>query len=429
MANFSFEVISKDKKSFARAGIIHTRNGDIETPYLVPVATDASIKGISIKELELLGAQSVLVNTYHLHLQPINFFVSKRERQTNFDKIEEENLDLFIKNRGGIHKIMNFKKPIFSDSGGFQVFSLGSRKKHGVGKIGMFPGRLDFDESDSQEDSKLFFTKINEDGIWFRSVYDEKKEYFFNAQKSMEIQKNIGADIIMAFDECTSLGHSREYIKKSLERTNNWAIESLKHHDKNQAIYGIIQGGWFEDLRREATRFIKSQKFDGIAIGGSLGRTKEEMHNILEWVYSELEQDKRPRHLLGIGWIEDIFEAVSRGIDSFDCVEPTRLARHGSLYISPKSGGNIKNKFRIKISALKNSNEEPIDKYCCCETCKKYTRRELREMIKNKEKYEEYIHAATIHNLNFIFCLMNEIRESIKKGKFSEIKKEWLNDK
>jgi len=260
--------------------------------------------------------------------------------------------------------------------------------------------------------------KITNEGIKFRSIYDGAK-HFFNAQRSMEIQANLGADIIMAFDECTSPLSDKDYTKKAMERTHAWAKQSLAYHDPEQALYGIIQGGYFRDLRDESVKVIGGMPFDGIAIGGSLGNTKRDMHEILEWVVPQL--NDRPRHLLGIGEIDDIFECVARGIDTFDCVAPTRIARRANLYILPESGGKRINKFRINISsAIHRDAGGPIDPACQCPTCRNYSRAYLRHLYVAREL--TYFRLATIHNLWFMLRLMETIRESIKDGSFSELK-------
>jgi queuine tRNA-ribosyltransferase len=242
-------------------------------------------------------------------------------------------------------------------------------------------------------------------------------------QRSMEIQSNLGSDIIMAFDECTSPLSDYSYTKAAMERTHAWALESLRHHDRGQAIYGIVQGGWFEDLRRESTDFIAELPFEGIAIGGSLGNCKKDMHQVLDWVVPRL--DQRPRHLLGIGEIDDLFESVQRGIDTFDCVSPTRIARRGNLYILPQSGGRRENKFRITIKSPRHKEDgQPIDPACGCPTCKNYSRAYLRHLYRSGEL--TYFRLASLHNVYFMLRLSREIRQSIRQGTFMELKRRWL---
>ncbi len=400
-----FKIIARDKKSRARAGIIETRNGNIETPYLIPVATKGNIKSLSVKDINKINPQVLLANTYHLHLKPG---------------------DKKIKKIGGLHKFMSFKKPIFTDSGGFQAFSLGIGAEIGVKKIGFFPGeRMPSPKGDSH-------ARITEKGVMFKSIYNPEEKHFIGPKESMEIQSNLGADIIMAFDECTSPSSNKKYIEKSMHRSHRWEKESLKYRDKKQALYGIVHGGWFRDLRIESAKYINSLPFDGIAVGGSLGKTKEDMNTILEWIVPHL--DDRPRHMLGIGWVDDLFCCVEQGMDTFDCVEMTRVARHGNLYVSPESGGSVKNKFRINIqkSVFKND-KKSIDKYCKCSTCKKYSRANIRKIYKKmtSEKDEKardlFGKLATTHNISFMLNLAREIRESILKGNFSKLKKKWLN--
>jgi tRNA-guanine transglycosylase len=396
MGALSFEVLKKDRYSRARLGLIHTRHGDIETPYFVPVATAASVRSLDSCDLANLGVQCTLANTYHLHLRPG---------------------DEIIRKLGGLHKFMGFHGPIFSDSAGFQAFSLGFGREHNISKIGNI-----FPEGRTTEVKKENLTRISENGISFKSLQDGQW-HFLDAEKSMKIQFNLGSDIIMAFDECTSPLSDYDYTRTAMERTHRWADLSLQHHDSSQAIFGIIQGGWFEDLRAESTSFISSLPFDGIAIGGSLGNCKGDMHQVLDWVVPRL--DDRPRHLLGIGEIDDIFECVKRGIDTFDCVSPTRIARRGSLYISPESGGCLENKFRINIKARQyEEDDRPIDPGCECPACRVYSRAYLRHLYVAKEL--TYFRLASMHNLHFMLKLMEEIRKSISQGNFHELKKRWL---
>ena len=418
MSVLDFKILKQDKETKARAGLITTKRGNIDTPYFVAVATLGSVRALDSCDLENLGAQCALCNTYHLHLKPG---------------------DRLIKKLGGMHKFMSFQRPLFSDSGGFQAFSLGFGREHNIGKIGsIFPSEAarvsllrDSQRLQNLKGSNPFqnsfqkkenLTRISDKGIEFKSIYDGSW-HFLDAKKSMQIQSNLGTDIIMAFDECTSPLSGKDYTAEAMDRTHVWAKESLKYHDKKQAIYGIIQGGNFRDLRDESAEFITSLSFEGIAIGGSLGKSKRDMHKILEWLSPKL--DERPRHLLGIGEVDDIFECVERGIDTFDCVAATRIARRGSLYLLPRSGGNLKNKFRINISNQKyKGGGGPIDPACNCSTCKNYSRAYLRHLYVAREL--SYFRLASIHNLFFIFGLMEQIRVSIKKAKFLELKRKWL---
>jgi len=414
MANFGFEIKKQDGDTWARTGVIHTRRGDIETPYFVPVGTLASVRSLDAADLEMLGAQCALINTYHLHLKPG---------------------DKLVKKLGGSHEFMNFRRPLFSDSGGFQAFSLGLAREHNIGKIGNFfpeeapggeaakatksPNPLSPEVSARRGEN---LTKVTDKGIEFRSIYDGSR-HFLDAKKSMEIQANLDSEIIMAFDECTSPLSDKVYTKKAMERTHDWAAQSIEYHDKEQALYGIIQGGFYKDLRDESVKAIGGLPFEGIAIGGSLGNSKRDMHEILEWVVPQL--DMRPRHLLGIGEVDDIFECAARGIDTFDCVGPTRIARRANAYILPGSGGCRKNKFRINISAAKYKEDGgPIDPACGCPTCRNYSRAYLRHLYNSREL--TYFRLATIHNLWFILRLMEKIRAGINDGSFVQLKNEWL---
>jgi tRNA-guanine transglycosylase len=473
MSAISFEILKQDKETHARLGLIKTRRGDIETPYLVPVATLGSVRALGSDDLAAIGVQCSLANTYHLHLKPG---------------------DELIKRLGGLHRFMGFDRPLFTDSGGFQAFSLGFAREHNISKIGnIFPQELKSNDSGQEPEEcmhemhesckrqglessnecrhlddvdddqaeiyrdyrrkyddkcsegengsargkgdrenekrkgkaakKENLTRITDEGISFKSLTDGAW-HFLNAEKSMKIQSNLGSDIIMAFDECTSPLSDYNYTKKAMLRTHNWAEESIRYHDKDQALYGIIQGGWFEDLRHESTEAISAQPFDGIAIGGSLGNSKQDMHQVLDWTVPRLDDD-RPRHLLGIGEIDDIFECVARGIDTFDCVSPTRIARRGSLLLSPQSGGSQENKFHINIKTAKfKEDEQPADPYCTCSTCRTYSRAYLRHLYVSREL--SYFRLATLHNLHFMLRFMEEIRESIRTETFAELKKKWL---
>ena len=412
MSAISFEILRQDKETHARLGLIKTRRGDIETPYLVPVATMGSVRALGSDDLHSLGVQCTLANTYHLHLNPG---------------------DELIARLGGLHRFMGFDRPMFTDSGGFQAFSLGFAREHNISKIGnIFPQdyRKKYDDMEDEKErpkaaKKENLTKITDEGISFKSLADGAW-HFLNAEKSMKIQSNLAADIIMAFDECTSPLSDYDYTKKAMQRTHNWAEESIRYHDKNQALYGIIQGGWFDDLRKESTQAISEKPFDGIAIGGSLGNSKQDMHQVLDWTVPRLDDD-RPRHLLGIGEIDDIFECVARGIDTFDCVSPTRIARRGSLLLSPQAGGSQENKFHINIKNLQFKEDcRPLDTNCSCSTCRTYSRAYLRHLYVSREL--SYFRLATIHNLHFMLRFMEEIRESLRTGTFAQMKDKWLKE-
>lgn len=330
-----------------RTGLVRTKHGNFRTPVFIPVATLASVRGLDNRDLKEMGAEVLLANTYHLHLRPG---------------------DEVIRELGGLHRFMGVDLPIVTDSGGFQAFSLGFGMEHGVGKIAnnIFLEGLkdDFESKDFSE--KWAF--VNDRGVKFRNhITGEMIE--LTPKKSMQIQSNLRSDIIFAFDECTSPLSDREYTEIALERTHRWADECLESYDREQAIFGIVQGGEYRDLRERSARFMAERDFDGYGIGGSLGKSKKDMLNILEWVIPILPEEK-PRHLLGIGAVEDLFNCIERGVDMFDCVAPTRWARRGHLYISPTEGGNPKNKFRIHIKNAKfRLDNSPIDRNCDCFVC------------------------------------------------------------
>lgn len=406
MADFAFTVTKVDSNTKARRGLLHTRNGDIQTPAFVPVATTGVAKGLDSRDLVEIGSQCCFCNTYHMHLKP------------------GEDV---VKNAGGLSKFISYKRPIFTDSGGFQAFSLGLGKEQGIGKVGFFPEqRVAVAESNS-------FAKVSDNGVEFKSIYDGTAD-FFTPEISMQIQADLGSDIIMAFDECTSPLSDHAYTKKAVDRTHKWAVRCLKSYDKNnQALYGIIQGGEWEDLRVESTKFIVSHPFEGIAIGGSLGKDKNDMKRVMDYIFPLLDENElsigksRPRHMLGIGGVDDIFECVSRGIDTMDCVSPTRNGRRASLYICPASGGNAKNKWRINLDAAAYKNDlQPIDPNCDCMVCKNYSRSFLRH-LHNVREYT-FARLAAYHNVYFITKLFEKIRASIDDGSFSDLKKEWLKE-
>jgi len=399
-----FEITQKLKKSKARLGVITTPHGKIHTPYFIPVATAATVRALDQEDMNSLGAEVLLANTYHLHLRPG---------------------DEIIRKLGGLHKFMNWNKPLFTDSGGFQAFSLGYGMEHSINKLGnIFPGGKKYLERASK------FATVDDNGATFKDP-SSGKTIHLNPKKSIEIQQNLGADIILALDECTSPLSDYEYTKKAMERTHRWAKESLDYHNKKksktkQSLYGIIQGGEYPDLRLESAKFISSLGFDGIAIGGALGKSKKDMHKIINWVIPLLPESK-PRHLLGIGNIEDLFECVESGIDTFDCVAPTRIARRGALFISPESGGNLINKFRLNIDNAKYKiDKKPIDKNCGCLACKNYSRAYLSHLYRSKEL--AYYRLASLHNINFMLKLMEEIRDSINAPSFHKLKKKWVGN-
>jgi len=389
MNKFKFTILKKAKKGLARRGVIETPHGNVETPAFIPVGTQAALKSITPDEAKSLGIQIIFANTYHLFLRP-------------GEKI--------IKKMGGLHKFMNWDRPIITDSGGFQVFSLGKGLEQGVGKIAsIFPSEHKKTQLEKQISNKSRI-KILEDGVEFRSHIDGNK-ILLTPEKSIQIQKDLGADFILAFDECTSPLAGYEYTKKALERTHRWEVKSLKAFQQkinskkqiqNQAIYGIVQGGAYKDLREKSAKFIGGMDFFGMAIGGSLGKSKKDMHKILDWTIPLLPEN-RPRHLLGIGGIEDIKEGVKRGIDTFDCAAPTRMARNGTLLTKERQINIMNAKYR--------TDKNPIEKGCQCYTCQNYSCAYLRHLFWAKEMLAGRL--ATIHNLYFMMELMKKIRKNI----------------
>lgn len=399
MPPITFSVLSKDSLSYARTGLLKTAHGEIETPAFVFAATQASVKSLSPDEFTEIGGQIAIANTYHLHLRP-----------------GEE----VIKKSGGLHRFMNWQTPLMTDSGGFQVLSLGAGKAHGVGKIGFLKKRPKIDQENRET-----FVKVTENGVHFRSHLDGS-QHFLTPEKSMKIQSKLGADIIFAFDECTSPFHDYEYTKKSLARSNQWAIRSLKAHNPHQAMFGIVQGGEFHNLRTEAATFIANRDFDGIGIGGSLGNSKQEMLQIIRWIMPHLPEQK-PRHLLGIGDVTDVFHVVPLGIDLMDCVWPTRLARRGMFFSLPQSGGNPKNRFRSPIRLEKYQlDQKPLDPNCLCQVCEKYSRSYLRHLFISQELLSYRL--LSYHNVWFFVRLMENVRKSLQDGSFDSLRQSWLKD-
>jgi queuine tRNA-ribosyltransferase len=390
LAAIAFEILAEH--GTARAGFLHTPHGDVHTPALSPVATQGTVKSLDPDELRVLGAEIILANAYHLYLRP--------------------GADL-IAGFGGLHGFMSWDGPMITDSGGWQVFSLGFGLEHGVGKIaGIFP-----DEDEPRQrprGQKPRMTRIDVDGVTFTSHIDGST-HRFTPEVSIGIQEKLGADLILAFDECTSPLHDEPYTAQALERTHRWARRSIEARSRaDQALLGIVQGGPFEHLRRSSASFIASLGFDGYAIGGSLGRTKDDMRAILEWTVPALPAD-RLRHLLGIGEPEDIFDAVERGVDMFDCVAPTRHARHGALY-TPEGRLMIHN-------ARFQKDFTPIDAQCACYTCATFTRAYLRHLFIADELLGYRL--ATIHNLAFILGLVARIRGGIIDGSIAEVRREF----
>lgn len=374
-----FKLTYKSKKSNARIGVLKTPHGEIETPSFVPVATQAVIKTLTSEETKQTGSQILVANTFHLHLKP-----------------GEE----YIKKAGGIHKFMNWNRPLMTDSGGFQVFSLGFGRDHGVGKILKEKTNLKVTTSNKPKN-----VKITEDGVFFRSPVDGK-HLFIGPKESIKIQEAIGADIMFAFDECTSPVADYFYTRKSLEKTHTWAKVCLDSKKTKQALYGIVQGGKFEDLRTESAKFIGSLPFDGFGIGGEFGDEKRTMSDMLGFTLPYLPEEK-PRHLLGIGHLEDIQNVMKSGIDTFDCIVPTHYARHGTAFISEGRLDMKKSKFL--------ADRKPLDPKCKCSTCLNYERDYICHLLRAGEITG--LRLMTMHNLYYFNAYVERLRDDIKNGK------------
>lgn len=361
---FKFEVTAVDPHTQARNGRFHTPHGIIETPVFAPVGTQATVKAVRPSDLQKLNASLILSNTYHLYLRPG---------------------DELIRELGGLHNFMQWPGPILTDSGGFQVFSLSETRQ------------------------------IDADGVTFQSHLDGSR-HRFTPESSIAIQENLGADIIMAFDECPP-PDDYDYVKQSLTRTHPWLERCLAAKTRpDQALFGIVQGGIFPDLREASGRFVTDLNLPGYAIGGlAVGETKPQMHTVLDMLHPILPQEK-PRYLMGIGTPEDLVNAVLRGIDIFDCVLPTRLARHGSAFVL---GGrlNLRN-------AQFSRDPQPIDPDCTCATCQQFSRAYLRHLVKANEILGHML--LTGHNLHFLINLMQQIREAIRKGTLSQFAADFL---
>ena len=359
--SFNYTVLDKDKQTEARRGKLETEHGSFQTPIFMPVGTQAAVKSISPPELKEIGAEIILGNTYHLSLRPGEELIEKA---------------------GGLHEFMNWDRPILTDSGGFQVFSLAE------------------------------LNKITDQGVHFQSHIDGAR-YFIDPERSIEIQKRLGADIIMAFDECPPGDADKKYVNKAVERTLKWAERCQKKHNPNsgQTLFGIIQGGVYKDLRQMCASELRDMNFAGYAVGGlSVGEKKEDMMRVLDFTVPELPEDK-PRYLMGVGTPGDLLEGVQRGIDMFDCVLPTRLGRHGSCFTS---------RGRIKVrNAEYKEDFTPVDPECDCRVCENYTRAYIRHLLKRKEILG--VRLTSYHNLYFYLQLMKKVRSAVSRGQLSQL--------
>jgi queuine tRNA-ribosyltransferase len=398
-----------DKGSLGRAGTLKTSHGTIKTPAFVVVGTKATVKSLTPEMVDSLGAQVVLANTYHLHLQP------------GADRVQKS---------GGLGKFMNWPGPTMTDSGGFQVFSLGAAFGQNITKITgeTDPEKILEEFTDTTRKTRgqvvenFEPAKVAEEGVYFKSHIDGS-QHFFSPEKSIEIQNRLGADMIFAFDECTSPNESLHYQRESLDRTHRWAKKSLEFHRstdnpvadiaQRQAIFGIVQGGRHEELRRKSAKILGEMDFDGYGIGGSF--QKADMSSAVQWVNEELPEEK-PRHLLGIGEPEDLFMAVENGCDLFDCVAPTRIARNGQVYTAEGKKNLRRTEFQDDFA--------PIEPDCKCYTCQNYTRAYLAHLFRADEMLAATL--ASTHNLYFIINLVKKMRRAIIKGNFTAYKEDFL---
>ncbi|WP_044894671.1 tRNA guanosine(34) transglycosylase Tgt [Bacillus alveayuensis] len=366
MTPIRYELIKTCKQTGARLGIIHTPHGSFETPMFMPVGTLATVKTLSPEELKEMGAGIILSNTYHLWLRPGHEIV---------------------KEAGGLHKFMNWDRGILTDSGGFQVFSLSE------------------------------FRKIEEEGVYFRNHLNGDK-LFLSPEKAMEIQNALGPDIMMAFDECPPYPATYEYMKKSVERTSRWAERCLKAHKRpnEQGLFGIVQGGEFEDLRKQSAQDLVSLDFPGYAVGGlSVGERKDVMNRVLEFTTPLLPANK-PRYLMGVGSPDSLIDGVIRGIDMFDCVLPTRIGRNGTVMTSEG---------RVVIKNAQYARDfTPLDPNCDCYTCRNYTRAYIRHLIKCDETFG--IRLTSYHNVYFLIKLMEQVRQAIREDRLGDFREEFF---
>lgn len=387
---FTFNITARDAQSRARAGRITTPHGPVETPVFMPVGTRGTVKSLTTEELQGHGAQIILGNTYHLYLQPGHELIARM---------------------GGLHRFMRWDGPILTDSGGFQVFSLvyggiadevkGRRPAHPQTRPGM--------------------VKVTEDAVIFRS-YIDGSTHVFTPERSVEVQKGIGADIILCFDELPPFHAGYDYTARSLERTHRWAARGMAYHQQHptdQALFGIVHGGVFPDLRRASAEHIGGMPFDGLCIGGSLGENKAQIAEVLDMTVPHL-PDHLPRHLLGIGDVDDLLEGVARGIDMFDCVSPTRLGRHGTAIVRDPAR---RWKLNVANAALRED-ERPLEPACECYTCRRYSRAYIHHLFRAQELLG--IRLVSLHNVAFLLDLMRQIRRSIAEGRFAELRAKWL---
>ncbi len=396
--NFNFDITFRSSHSKARLGKLSTPHGTVETPAFIFCATKAAIKGATPQNMRQENTQIILANTYHLMLQPGAEIVAQM---------------------GGLHQFMGWDGPMLTDSGGFQIFSLGH---------GSVAEEIKGRRGSSRPKSLL---KIKEEGAIFKSYIDGKK-HILSPEKSIQIQRNLGADLIVVLDECTPFHVDKSYTEQSMHMSHRWAERSLKEFQKGpsgvQALYGITQGGIYADLRKRSADFVNNLPFFGHAVGGSLGANKTQMEEVVEMAMEPLDPS-RPVHLLGIGGIRDIFYGVQHGIDTFDCVHPTRLARHGGALIpstvwnSLGEDGQEREHMNLRNSRFR-MDPRPIDETCQCQTCQTFSRSYLHHLLKARELLA--LQALTLHNVHFMNRLLASIRKAIASDQLKEEKKKWI---
>jgi queuine tRNA-ribosyltransferase len=398
---FSFQILTENGS--ARTAVIHTAHGRIKTPAFVPVATLGAIKSLSSAHFSEVGIQVMITNAYHLHLQPG---------------------EGVIRQMGGLHRFLGWSGPLMMDSGGFQVFSLGAARESGGSKI--FRPLPDREKTGKENPSqgKRPRVRITEEGVAFIS-YRDGSTHHFTPEQVVTTGRHFGIDGLMVLDECTSPFHSHEETREAMERTHRWALRSLEEFHRlpgqNPSLFGIVQGGAFQDLRETSAAFVAAQPFHGYAIGGFLGTSSEELTHILQWTIPFLPSHK-PRHFLGIGLVEDIFEMVRHGVDLFDCTAPTLLAANGTLLTRDNP------RFRLRILNHRHKTDDrPIEEHCDCYTCRHHSRAYLRHLFLAKEPTGPIL--ATLHNLHFMESLMGEIRQAITERGFEALRKSWMKKK
>jgi queuine tRNA-ribosyltransferase len=392
-----FQVLAQDGP--ARTGILKTPHGLIKTPAFVPVATQGAVKALSGSHFSELGIQVLITNAYHLHLQPG---------------------EAVIQEMGGLHRFMGWSGPLMMDSGGYQVFSLGPAREKGGSKLAK-PGVGKGELGTRRVSGEKPLVRVTEEGVTFTS-YRDGSPHRFTPETVVTIAKTLGVDAMMVLDECTSPFHTYEETLAAMERTHRWALRSLeefhRHPGNGTSLFGVVQGGSFQDLREESAAFIAGQPFEGYAIGGFLGTSSEERNRILQWTIPHFPPD-RPRHFLGLGLVEDIFAMAAHGVDLFDCIAPTLMASTGTLLTRHYP------RFRIRILNHRQKAESiPIEEGCGCYACRNHSRGYLRHLFLAKEPLGPML--ATIHNLHFLEILMSEIRQVITKKQFEFFRKKWL---